>query len=147
MRTINSSRTVYRCRQKRLHHILTYFRWAKLRWVIFGVLLTIFIVQFVQIRSVTYPIFFRMLFNKYFSSYDEVSDETESTTLAPEVVIEMNDRAPIYKLVVRADDRTYVDPYRAQAKLLENIKLYDTCQHDPTTLVVHIGPYLGRNLE
>ncbi|CAF0759691.1 unnamed protein product [Adineta ricciae] len=140
---VNANRSLYRWRQKRLHHILAYFRWAKLRWVVFSILLTIFIVQFIQIRSVTYPIFFRMLFNKYFPANNEFSDEIETTTIAPDVVLEMNDRTPAYKLVVRADDRTYVDPDRAQAKLLEDIKLYDTCQHDPKTLVVHIGPYLG----
>ncbi|UJR32298.1 hypothetical protein I4U23_019762 [Adineta vaga] len=144
MKTISSTRTIHRCRQRRIYYMLTYFRWSKIRWLVLGILFTIFLVQFIQTRSVTYPVYFRMLFGTYFPNiFGVFSDESETTTIAPEIVIDMNDRTPSYKLVLRADDRTYIDPDRAQAQLLENLKLYETCQHDPLTTVVHIGPFLG----
>jgi hypothetical protein len=58
-------------------------------------------------------------------------------------IVEINDRQPSYKLYVYEGYQVAVDRNRAQAKILDNIKLHDTCQQNPKTLVVDVGASLG----
>lgn len=58
-------------------------------------------------------------------------------------VVEINDRQPSYKLYVYERYDIDVDRKRAQAKLLDNIKLHDKCQQNPKTIVLDVGASLG----
>lgn len=62
----------------------------------------------------------------------------------PEVVVLMDDRVPSYKLATMSHNKPYADGDHAQAKVLEELRLYETCQKDPSTLVVDVGAFLGR---
>ncbi|CAF1003736.1 unnamed protein product [Rotaria sordida] len=58
-------------------------------------------------------------------------------------IVEIKDRQPSYKLYIYEGYEADVDRKRAQAKLLDNIKLYDKCQQNPKTLVIDVGASLG----
>ena len=68
-----------------------------------------------------------------------------STTAAfsSEIVVQMDDRVPSYKLATESGDKPYADGDRAQAQVLEELHLYETCQRDPSTIVVDVGAFLG----
>ncbi|CAF0759726.1 unnamed protein product [Adineta ricciae] len=55
----------------------------------------------------------------------------------------MDDRVPSYKLATESGDKPYADGDRAQAQALEELHLYETCQRDPSTIVVDVGAFLG----
>ena len=59
-------------------------------------------------------------------------------------LIEINDRQPSYKLYIYDGYEIPSDRNRAQAKLLDNIKLHDKCQQNPKSLVVDVGASLGQ---
>ena len=58
-------------------------------------------------------------------------------------IVEIVDRQPTFKLYVYEGYEPVVDRNRAQAKLLDNIKLHDKCQQNPKLIVVDIGASLG----
>jgi hypothetical protein len=62
----------------------------------------------------------------------------------PDIVVAMDDRVPSYKLIIRSEDKLYAEGNRAQAKVLEELRLYEICQRDPSTIVVDVGAFLGR---
>ncbi|CAF4729965.1 unnamed protein product [Rotaria sp. Silwood1] len=60
-----------------------------------------------------------------------------------EKVVEIKDRQPFYKLFIYEGYEVDLDRKRAQAKLLDNIKLYDKCQRNSKTIIVDVGASLG----
>lgn len=59
-------------------------------------------------------------------------------------IVEINDRQPSFKLYIYDGYEINLDRNRAQAKLLDNIKLHDKCQQEPKTIIVDIGASLGQ---
>ncbi|CAF1017896.1 unnamed protein product [Rotaria magnacalcarata] len=55
----------------------------------------------------------------------------------------MNDRKPTYKLVTLNGRKPYADGDRAQAVVVEHLQLVNTCQEDPSLIVVDIGAFVG----
>ncbi|CAF0924744.1 unnamed protein product [Adineta steineri] len=136
---LRSNQKYYRWKQRKLYYICTLLRWSKLRWIILSILFFIFITEFYENRSITYPAFIQITINKFYSN----SKEQDNSTNPDHIIILMNDRAPAYNLAVPPDERPFADPDRAQARLLEQLHFFDTCRRDPSTIVVHIGAYLG----
>ncbi|CAF0795604.1 unnamed protein product [Adineta ricciae] len=58
-------------------------------------------------------------------------------------VINMNDRTPAYRLATLNGRRPYADGDRAQATVVEHLRLLERCQRDPSLVVVDVGAYLG----
>jgi hypothetical protein len=77
------------------------------------------------------------------STIPTISLITTTTTAGP-VVIEMKDRKPSYRLATKFGDIPYGASDQGQAKLLEELHLYEVCQRDPSTIVVDVGAGLGR---
>ncbi|UJR32301.1 hypothetical protein I4U23_019765 [Adineta vaga] len=83
------------------------------------------------------------------STFPQSTTTTTTTSLplntpkSSEIVIEMDNRIPTYKLATQSGNKPYADGDRAQAKVLEEIHLYETCQRDPSTIVVDVGAFLG----
>jgi FkbM family methyltransferase len=83
-------------------------------------------------------------FRQYRSrTLSKISLNTTTTTPGP-VVIVMNDRMTVYRLATKYGDMPYGASDHAQAKLLEELHLYEVCQRDPSTIVVDVGAGLGR---
>ncbi len=59
-------------------------------------------------------------------------------------IVEINDRQPSFKMHIYEGYEIASDRNRAQAKLLNSIKLYDKCQQNPKLIVVDIGASLGQ---
>ena len=59
-------------------------------------------------------------------------------------LVEINDRQPSFKMYIYEGYEISNDRHRAQAKLLDNIKLHDKCQQNPNYLVVDVGASLGQ---
>jgi len=77
------------------------------------------------------------------STISTISLITTTTTPGP-VVIDMNGRKPSYRLATKFGDMPYGASDYGQAKLLEELHLYEVCQRDPSTTVVDVGAGLGR---
>jgi hypothetical protein len=77
------------------------------------------------------------------STLSTISSITTTTTPGP-VVIVMNDRMTSYRLATKFGDMPYGASDRAQAKLLDELHLYEVCQRDSSTIVVDVGAGLGR---
>ncbi|CAF4685812.1 unnamed protein product, partial [Rotaria sp. Silwood2] len=60
-----------------------------------------------------------------------------------EQIVEIKDRQPFYKLYIYEGYEVDLDRKRAQAKLIDNIKLYEKCQQNHKTLVLDVGASLG----
>jgi hypothetical protein len=58
-------------------------------------------------------------------------------------IIEINDRQPSFQLYIYDGYEVALNRNRAQAKLLDNLKLHDKCQQNPKTIVVDVGASLG----
>ena len=58
-------------------------------------------------------------------------------------IVEITDRQPTFKLYIYKGYDVDFDRYRAQAKLLDDLKLHDKCQQNPKTIVVDVGASLG----
>ncbi|CAF5179157.1 unnamed protein product [Rotaria magnacalcarata] len=76
------------------------------------------------------------------SSTQIISTIVKSPTLIYKV-IKMNDRKPTYKLVTLNGRKPYADGDRAQAVVVEHLQLVNTCQEDPSLIVVDIGAFVG----
>ena len=62
-------------------------------------------------------------------------------------VIDMNDRKPSYLLATFNGKKPYADGDRAQATVVEHLRLVDNCKRDPSLIVVDVGAFLGNNLK
>ena len=60
-------------------------------------------------------------------------------------VVEMNDRQPSFKLATQDGNKPYADGDRAQAKVVDSLKLKDKCRRDPSLVVVDVGAFLGNH--
>lgn len=60
-----------------------------------------------------------------------------------EKIMDINDRQPSYKLYIYEGYDVTNSRYRAQAKLVDRLKLHDKCQQNPGTIVVDVGASLG----
>ena len=81
------------------------------------------------------------------------SESTASGTRSPsapvlrslkEKIVEINDRQPSFRLYAYEGYESNAPRHRAQAKLLDDVKLYDRCQQNPRLLVVDIGASVGQ---
>ena len=61
-----------------------------------------------------------------------------------EKLVEINDRQPSFRLYVYEGYETNAPRFRAQAKLLDDVKLHDRCQQNPRLIVVDIGASVGQ---
>lgn len=128
---------------------------SRLHWTIFLSVLVITTVIFYDIHTYSFTELTRVLNNSGYSNpinyvLPEVHDTTTSTlpsfeiTRAPDIIVDMDDRVPSYRLATRDGVKPYVSGNVAQAKLLEDLLLYETCQKNPSTTVVDVGSYLGK---
>lgn len=60
-----------------------------------------------------------------------------------EKLMDINDRLPSYKLYTYEGYDPSNSRFRAQAKLLDKLKLHEKCQQTPGTIVVDVGASLG----
>ncbi|CAF0759744.1 unnamed protein product [Adineta ricciae] len=60
-----------------------------------------------------------------------------------ETVFDMDNREPAFKLVTRTGDKPPIDSDRAYGKILDELHLQETCQQDPSTVVIDVGAGLG----
>jgi hypothetical protein len=72
-------------------------------------------------------------------------DQTSKGRKITQKFVEINDRQPSYKLYIYEGYETTLNRNRAQVKVLDDIKLHDTCQKNPKTIVVDIGASLGNS--
>ncbi len=70
-------------------------------------------------------------------------DQTIKEEKINKKVVEINDRQPAFKLYIYDGYEVASDRNRAQAKLLDNLKLHDKCQQNPKTIVIDVGASLG----
>ncbi|CAF3046997.1 unnamed protein product [Rotaria sp. Silwood2] len=75
-----------------------------------------------------------------------ITDVISSTIIAPtttpfEIVVNMNDRMPSYRLATRNGSKPFTGG--ARATIFEKLQLYDTCKKDTSILVVDVGAKLG----
>lgn len=59
--------------------------------------------------------------------------------------LEINDREPTYKLVAYEGYQFPLERNRALTKLLNQLKLYQTCKNHPNTTVLDVGSALGKS--
>ena len=71
-----------------------------------------------------------------------------SSTLPPSTysVIDIVDRVPSFKLATTDGKIPYADGDRAQATVIQSLKLASRCKEDPSLIVVDVGALLGRHL-
>ncbi|CAF1254847.1 unnamed protein product [Adineta ricciae] len=135
-----------RLKQLRLYYILTSVRWSRLRWYI--ILLTTFaILNYLHplrtLSSGKIPNSWQTShYSQYINSFFLVAKPT-TTTKHPDIIVDMHKRKPIYKIVIRPEDKPFIKNERAEAILLERIRLQETCRQDPSTIVVDVGAGLG----
>jgi len=73
----------------------------------------------------------------------ETTTTTTTTTTTPlEIVVNMNDRIPSYKLATRNGSKPYTNG--ARTTLLDILHLHDKCQQNSSTTVVDVGANLGK---
>lgn len=60
-----------------------------------------------------------------------------------EKIFERNDRSPTYRFYAYEGYEFDVNRARAEAKLIDNLKVCDRCQQNPKTLVVDVGASFG----
>jgi hypothetical protein len=107
----------------------------------------IFVFQFYVLHSSSYSGFLHSV-SAFFrqngsTTLSKISFNTTTTTPRP-VVIFMNNRMAVYRLATKFGDIPYGASDQGQAKLLEELHLYEVCQRDPSTIVVDVGAGLGR---
>ncbi|CAF1401864.1 unnamed protein product [Adineta steineri] len=73
---------------------------------------------------------------------DEVTKSPKSGNLT-EVVIEMNDRVPTFKLATKSGEKPASESDQGLNQLYEELHLQETCQRDSSTIVVDVGASLG----
>ncbi|CAF0746885.1 unnamed protein product [Adineta steineri] len=73
------------------------------------------------------------------------ASDTDTTTPVnpPGNVVDVEDRKPAFKLVVKDTYTPNVEGTQAQDRVLQQLQLYETCQRDASTIVVDVGSYLG----
>jgi hypothetical protein len=70
------------------------------------------------------------------------STTTTTTTTPFEIVIDITDRIPSYKLATRDGRKPRTDA--ARDKLIDVVHLYDVCDHNSSNIVVDVGANLGK---
>jgi FkbM family methyltransferase len=153
---MNANQNANKSRHHKLFYISTYICRSKLYWWILLSMFIIFVFEFHVLHSFSYSGIIQILANSSFVNFiNSFVHHSESTTLStislittatdpPPVVIDMNDRTPSYRLATKFGEKPYDDIDRAQAKLLDELHLYEVCQRDPSTIVVDVGAGLGR---
>lgn len=66
---------------------------------------------------------------------------TTATTTPFEVVVDMNEQTPAYKLATRNGTKPFTDD--ARVTIFEVLNLYDKCRQDSSTIVVDVGANSG----
>lgn len=139
-----------RLKQLKLYYIATSVRWGRLRWYI--VLLTTFaILNYIHplrtLSSAKIPNSWQKShYSQYINSLLHRPKPTPTTTRHPDIIVDMNKRKPSFKIVIRPEDKPFINNERAEAILLERIHLQETCRHDPSTIVVDVGAGLGKRI-
>ena len=92
-----------------------------------------------------------VLLNRLFSHHKDTRSSNEIQKRAfdrlrnfQKKLVEIKDRQPSFQMYIYEGYEINNDRNRAQAKLLDNIKLHDKCQQNPKYLVVDIGASLGQ---
>lgn len=89
-------------------------------------------------------LFNRILFNSNETPRRNSFDHSARNRHFQRKLVEINDRQPAFKMYIYEGYEINNDRLRAQAKLLDNIKLHDKCQQNPKYLVVDVGASLGQ---
>ncbi|UJR32300.1 hypothetical protein I4U23_019764 [Adineta vaga] len=131
-------------KQFKSYHISTLLRWTRLRWYILIFISYILLVYIHPFRSLSPTRIPQLWSESHYSKYMNFLFENPApVTNPPDIFVDMNERKPSFKLAMRSDDRPFLSVDRAQSKLLERLRLYETCQRDSSTIVVDVGAYLG----
>ncbi|UJR32299.1 hypothetical protein I4U23_019763 [Adineta vaga] len=125
---------------------------SKSTWIATVSLFLILIIVLYDLHSYPFKEMTRLLNNSSYSNSinslfsqaeSHTTSTTTSTTSASELVIDVYDRTPPYRVATKNGETPYPEGYRVQAKLLDELRLYEICQRDPSTIVVDVGAYLG----
>ena len=139
-----------------LHYMLSVFRATKQNWFILVLACVTSVIVFRHLVVLSDLQLARTLLNgdepETVIGTDTGGEKTEEgggmveDSKSNETVFDMDNREPAFKLVTRTDDKPPTDSDRAYGKILDELHLKETCQQDPSTVVIDVGAGLGKRI-
>lgn len=133
----------------RVYQLLSMLWSPKPRWFTIASVILIFLIIFHHIHAVSFAKFLND--DEYDAGMDDGADinvpDDPTTTVPPvpgDTVIDVISRSPNFKLAVKSGQRPPTEDDQGYNRLLDEFRLQETCQQDPSTIVVDVGAGIGR---
>lgn len=139
-----------------LHCIVSLFRAVKKNWFVLVLTCVTSVVVFHHLLTISDMKWSHMLSSgdepETISGTDFGEEKAEGEvgavedTKTSETVFDIDHRVPMFKLVSKTEEKPSIESDRAYGKILDELHLQETCQQDPSTVVIDVGAGLGKRI-